>query len=202
MSREVRIVCVWLIATVITLATGCSHKPAYTEMDANRGTVKQNQNQANASQAASPNQTSQPSSTEPSASSPESSVSAPTPTTPPKRPSFLDEAKGGIKDLPSYPGAFRLNVQVGPIEGVNTMSLGLRTKDSMDKITAFYEQVIKANKWTVVDKVIDPELSEWTLKKGEQNSAKVQVKKDLTTGMNNIIVVRAEKSEEAQKSAK
>ena len=86
-----------------------------------------------------------------------------------------------------------MNVQFGPVEGVNTMALGLRTKDSMDKITAFYDQVIKANKWTIVDKLKDPELSEWNLKKGEENSAKVQVKKDLASGTMNIVIVRGEK---------
>jgi len=69
----------------------------------------------------------------------------------------------------------------------------------MEKITAFYEQVIKANKWTVVDKLIDPELSEWVLKKGEENSAKVQVKKDLKTSTMNIVIVRGEKLEEPAK---
>ena len=86
------------------------------------------------------------------------------------------------------------------MQGVNSMSLGLRTGDPMDKITAFYEKVIKDNKWTVTDKIIDPELSEWSLKKGESNSAKVQVKKDeQQTSIMNIIIVRAEKMEEPAK---
>ena len=202
MSREVRIVCVSLIVIIITLSTGCAHKPAYTEVNANRGAIKENQNQANSTQAASPTPSSQPPATEPATASSEASASAPAPATLAKRPTFFDEAKGGVKDLPSYPGAYRVNVQVGPIEGLNTMSLGLKSKDSMDKITTFYEQVIKSNKWTVVDKLIDPELSEWILKKGEENNAKVQVKKDLTTGLMNIVIVRTEKLEEPTKSAK
>lgn len=193
MSREVRIFGVCLLVTVMTLWTGCARKPAYSEIDANRGTVKENQNQPNASQAASPGASSQPSATEPEATSPASTPSTPASAPTTKRPSFLDDATGGIKDIPSYPGAFRVNMQVGPVEGVNTMALGLRSRDSMDKITAFYEQAIKANKWTVVDKLIDPELSEWNLKKGEENSAKVQVKKDLTSGAMNIVIVRGEK---------
>jgi hypothetical protein len=193
MSREVRIFGVCLFVMVMTLLTGCARKPAYNEIDANRGTVKENQNQPNASQAASTSPSSEPSATEPATSSPASSASTTTTPPPPKRPSFLDEATGGVKDLPSYPGAHRVNVQFGPVEGVNTMALGLRTKDSMDKITAFYDQVIKANKWTIVDKLKDPELSEWNLKKGEENSAKVQVKKDLASGTMNIVIVRGEK---------
>lgn len=193
MSREVRIFGVCLFVMVMTLLTGCARKPAYSDIDANRGTVKESQNQPNASQATSASPSSEPSATAPATSSPASTASTTTTPPPPKRPSFLDETTGGVKDLPSYPGAQRVNVQFGPVEGVNTMALGLRTKDSMDKITAFYEQVIKANKWTIVDKLKDPELSEWNLKKGEENSAKVQVKKDLASGTMNIVIVRGEK---------
>src|SRR5215831_11137310 len=103
MSREVRIVGVCLTVIAITLLTGCTHKPAYSEMDANRGNVK-NQNQANASPVASLNPSSQPSATNPSSQpSPNESANAiPAPTAstattaaPPKRPSFLDEVRGG-----------------------------------------------------------------------------------------------------------
>jgi hypothetical protein len=62
-----------------------------------------------------------------------------------------------------------------------------------------YERVIKDNKWTVIDKVIDPEFSEWSLKKGEGGSAKVQVKKDQQTSAMNILIVRGEKLEEPGK---
>jgi hypothetical protein len=196
----------YLLATAISVATGCAHKPAYSDLDANRGSVKQGQNQSNANQAAATTASDQPSATSPAqpAESPAagSSASATPTNTPIKRPTFIDDAKGGIRDLPSYPGAQRVSMQLGPFQGVNTMSLGLRTGDSMDKISAFYEQVIKANKWTVVDKLIDPEMSEWNLKKGEENSAKVQVKKDLKTNVMNIVIVRGEKMDEPTKSAK
>jgi hypothetical protein len=85
------------------------------------------------------------------------------------------------------------------MEGVNTMSLAFTTTDPMDKIAAFYEKVIKDNKWTVIDKIIDPEFSEWTLKKGKDNSAKVQVKKDQQTSALNIVMVRGEKLEAPSK---
>jgi len=202
MSRKVRFFGVCLLATVITFWTGCAHKPAYNDLDANSSAVKQNQNQANASQVASPASPSQSTATDPASPAPASPASAAPTVQAAKRPSFFDEATGGIKDMPSYPRSTRVNVQVGPVEGFNAMSLGLRTRESMDKITAFYEQVIKSNKWTVVDKLIDPELSEWNLKKSEENSAKVQVKKDVATSMMNIVIVRAEKLEDPTKSAK
>jgi hypothetical protein len=79
------------------------------------------------------------------------------------------------------------------------MTLVLQTADSMDLISAFYQKAIKDNQWTVVDKVIDPEMSEWTLKKGEENGAKIQVKKDPTTSKKDIVIVRGEKLEETIK---
>lgn len=191
-NKAARFVCVWLTAVVIGVLAGCVHKPAYSEMDANRTASTQNNNQpVNAEEpAATPN------SAEPAA--PPAPSAPPTPSI--KNPSFLDQASGEIKDLPSYPRAYRVSARIGPMQGVNSMSLGLRTGDPMDKITAFYEKVIKDNKWTVTDKIIDPELSEWSLKKGESNSAKVQVKKDeQQTSIMNIIIVRAEKMEEPAK---
>jgi len=188
-----------MITLIIAVATGCSHKPAYSDIDANRAAAKQEPNQSNANQAtASSAGASQPSAAEPPVPSPPPPAAPPAPPAH-KNPTFLDEAKGGVKDLPSYPGAQRMSVQIGPVEGVNTMAIGLRTRDSMDRIALFYDQVIKTNKWTVVDKIIDPELSEWNLKKGEENSGKVQVKKDVKTNIMNIVIVRGEKMEDSSK---
>jgi hypothetical protein len=192
MNKEARLLCLSLAAAVIAGLAGCAHKPVYSEMDANR--TSRNQNQNADGQATAPT----PAAAE--ALAPEAAQQAPAP--PPaafKSPSFLDQAKGGIKDLPAYPNAYRVNVRIGPMEGVNTMSLAFTTTDPMDKIAAFYEKVIKDNKWTVIDKIIDPEFSEWTLKKGKDNSAKVQVKKDQQTSALNIVMVRGEKLEAPSK---
>jgi len=189
---------------MIAFASGCAHKPAYSDLDANQAVKKQDQSQANANQPAPPGEASQGLPANNAAPSVEPAAAPAPPVAPPaprKSPTFLDAVKGDIRDLPSYPGAQRVSVQIGPIEGVNTMSIGLRTTDAMDKIGSFYEQVIKTNKWTVVDKIIDPDLSEWTLKKGEENRAKVQVKKDIKSNVMNIVVVRAEKLEDSSKQA-
>jgi hypothetical protein len=63
----------------------------------------------------------------------------------------------------------------------------------MDRIAAFYDRAIKDNQWKVNDRIIDPELSEWNLEKGKDNTGKVQVKRDTQTGRLNIIIVRGEK---------
>lgn len=192
MNKEARLVCLSLAAALIAGLAGCARKPAYSEMDANR--TSRNQNQSPEGQATA--------STPPAAEPPATEAAQQSPAPPPaafKSPSFLDQASGGIRDLPAYPNAQRISVQLGPMEGVNTMALGFTTTDPMNKIAAFYEKVIKDNKWTVIDKIIDPEFSEWTLKKGEDNSAKVQVKKDERTGALNIVMVRGEKLEAPSK---
>ena len=194
MNKEARLLCLALTVLVIAPLAACSHKPSYSEMDANRTARNQNQNQNSESQ---PTASTPPPSVEPPPATQPAPVPPPAPAV--KRPSFMDQAKGDIRDLPSYPRAYRVNIQVGPIQGVNTMLLTLKTTDPMDKITAFYERVIKNNKWIMIDKIIDPEFSEWSLKKGEDSSAKVEVKKDQQTRAMNIMIVRGEKLEEPGK---
>lgn len=192
MNKEARLLCLLLTAAVIAGLAGCAHKPAYSEMDANRSSRNQNQNAGAQATASTPA----------AAEPPAPEAAQPAPASPPaafKSPSFLDQASGGIRDLPAYPNANRISVQLGPMQGLNTMSLGFTTTDSMDKIAAFYEKVIKDNKWTVIDKLIDPEFSEWSLKKGEDHNAKVQVKKDQQTSALNIVMVRTEKLEAPSK---
>ena len=193
MNKEVRLLGLLIVTVVFAVWTGgCRQKPAYSEMDTKQGSNNQNQNQ-NQNQSAE---------SQPAASIPTPPPSAPAdaaqPAPPPagatiNSPTFLDPSTGGIKDLPSYPGAYRVSVQIGPIQGFNTMSLGYTSGEPMAKISAFYERVIKDNKWTVMDKLVDPEFSEWNLKKGEDNTAKVQVKKDPQTNAFTIVMVRAEK---------
>jgi hypothetical protein len=199
MKKEARLLCSSLAVLVIAALAACSHKPSYSEMDANRASGNQNQSQK---QNQNQNSEGQANASTPSAVEP-APATQPAPSPPPapavKRPSFMDQAKGDIRDLPAYPRAYRVNMQVGPVQGVNTMLLTLKTTDPMDKITAFYERVIKDNNWTVIDKIIDPEFSEWSLKKGEDSSAKVQVKKDQQTRALNIMIVRGEKLEEPGK---
>lgn len=190
MKNEVRFLCLSLLAAVVAGLGGCTHKPAYSEMDANKASRNQNQNQ---------NQNAESRSAPPapaSGAAPEPTAPAPPPSALPlKSPLFFDQATGGIRDLPVYPNASRVSVQIGPVQDMNTMSIVLNTTDSMDKVAAFFERAIKDNKWTVLGKMVDQELSEWRLKKGEDNNAKVQVKKDETTKALNIIMVRAEKLE-------
>lgn len=186
MSRTVRLLVFSFAFTSIVTCVGCSHKPAYSDLDANRNSRIQNQN-------AETQASSQPPA---GAEAPPASASQANPaqTDAVKPPSFMT-ATGAIKDLPSYPRAARVNVQIGPVQQATVMTLLLHTRDSMEKVQAFYTQAIKENNWTVTDKLLDPELSQWTLNKDERNNAKVEVKKDLKTGSLDIAIVRAEKFE-------
>ncbi len=186
MSTSVRLLVFCFALAFVVACVGCSHKPAYSDIDANRTSKNQNQNsEAQAS--------SQPPA---GAEAPPASASqaSPAQSETVKPPSFMT-ATGVIKDLPSYPRAVRVNVQFGPVQQATVMTLVFHTRDSMEKVQAFYTQAIKENKWTVTDKLLDPELSQWTLNKDERNNAKVEVKKDLKTGSLEIALVRAEKFE-------
>ena len=91
-----------------------------------------------------------------------------------------------------------MNVQIAPVQGFNTAVFMFSTPDPMDKVAPFFEKAIKDNHWTVVDKVNDPEYSEWTLEKGKDNSAKVRVSKD-QNGKMSILFIRGEKIPEPAK---
>src|SRR6476619_4647364 len=123
MNKEARLPGLVLTVAVIAGFAGCGHKPAYSDIDANRASTNQNQNahaegQANATA---------PVSTDPVAS-PEARQPSPEPTRPAfKSPTFVDQATGGIKDLPSYPKSRRISVQIGPVQGLNTMAVGFTT---------------------------------------------------------------------------
>ncbi|MFL6215079.1 MAG: hypothetical protein ACJ74J_14440 [Blastocatellia bacterium] len=94
-----------------------------------------------------------------------------------RMPAFMDAAKGSPKDLPNYPGAAIVSIQYGPREDTDTFSVAMQTGDSMDKIAAFYDKVVKSNGWDVTQRQIDPEYSEWRMKKGVNDEAQVTVRK-------------------------
>lgn len=194
MDNKLRQICLFLAAAAMVATVACKHKPAYSDIDANRRATSQNQNSEGQSTATPPG-TDSPAPPAPAAPQP---PAAPARTSSFKTPSFMDPVKGEINDLPNYPGASRANVRIGPVQEANVATLMLQTGDAMNQITAFYEKVIKNNRWTVIEKTIDPEISKWTLMKGADNSAKIEVKKD-QAGRMTILLVRGEKLEEPGK---
>ncbi|MFP5261761.1 MAG: hypothetical protein ACLGJB_07625 [Blastocatellia bacterium] len=170
--------------------TACGNRPAYSNINTSREVREANQNngrpagesagraadQTNTSAQPAEAQTQQP-------GQPQSQQFKP--------PKFM--ANGEAKDLPNYPQATMKSIQFGPVQGTDTMSLVLETRDSMDKIAAFYDKAIKSNGWTVDSKTFDPEFAEWNLRKPFDNEGKVQVKRDPRTRAMNIVIARTEK---------
>jgi len=186
MKSELRVIAL-LITAPILMSAACRNKPAYSEIDANKTAKVENSNSGEQASVTPPPQ-------------PTPSPVAPQPQTRQfKPPTFLDPTDGSIKDLPSYPGARKTNQIIGPAEGTNAVTTVYTSADSMDKIAAFFERVIKSNKWVVSNKLIDPDVSEWVLKKGEDDNAKVSVNKDSKTGHMTIFMVRSEKLEQPPK---
>jgi hypothetical protein len=194
MIKGVRLFWFFLAMAVIVTSNGCRHKPAYSDIDANKSSSTYNQNSADKA-----GTTAAPAAAELPPTAPSQPAGSPPAAQSFKAPAFMDQATGAIKDLPNYPRSTKAGVQIGPNKGLNVMTLVLQTNDSMDLIAAFYQKVIKDNQWTVVDKLIDPDMSEWILKKGEENSARIQVRKDQATSRKNISIVRGEKLEETSK---
>ncbi|HVG17773.1 MAG TPA: hypothetical protein VNI02_01880 [Blastocatellia bacterium] len=184
-----RFLCAILICSFGVGFISCGNKPAYSNINTSREVREANQNggqPATGPTGAVADQTN--TSTQPT----EAQSQQPTP--PPqqfKPPKFM--ANGEAKDLPNYPQAVMKSIQFGPIQGTDTLSLVLETRDPMDKIAAFYDKVIKSNGWTVDSKTFDPEFAEWNLRKPFDNEGKVQVKRDPRTNAMNIVIARTEK---------
>lgn len=108
-------------------------------------------------------------------------------------PSFLVPGKSEIKDLPKYKKASIINVQIGPVNGVNSAMLIFESRDSVENISKFYEQSFKSNGWELVGNIKDPDNFEYTLMKGAIDEASVRIKKDPQSGSTFIMLSRIEK---------
>jgi hypothetical protein len=169
--------CAALVCVFSLCLVSCGNKAAYRNINTSREAADANRNSAQAAAAVT-----------------DQSNSSAQPATPPqpfKPPKFM--VNGQAKDLPNYPQAITKTIQYGPVEGSDTFSLVLETRDSMEKIAAFYDKAIKSNGWFVDSRTVDSEFAEWNLKKAFDNEGKVQVRKDPRTSAMNIVIVRTEK---------
>jgi hypothetical protein len=173
------------ILTLTILSCG-GRGPAYRNINTSREVKEANNNSADQTTAEAGK--SEPGALPPAAQTDQPAAPASQPFKPPK---FM--ANGQAKDLPNYPQAITKSIQFGPVQGTDTLSLVLETRDSMDKIAAFYDKAIKSNGWTVDSRVVDSEFAEWNLKKTFDNEGKIQVKKDPRTNAMNIVIARTEK---------
>jgi hypothetical protein len=161
---------VLVVAAAVTFTACGPHGPAYKDINTNQPAPPASSGAEGTPTALPPNSNAAPATG--------AQATAPAPPQTIKAPAFMDMTKGYPKDLPNYPQASVLNVQYGPIETHYTFSVSLQTHDAMDKISAFYDKSVKGNGWTVASRTVDPEYSEWVLKKADDNEAKVTVRKD------------------------
>jgi predicted small lipoprotein YifL len=174
---------VFLVVAVFMAACG-SRGPAYKDINTNQQAPPTNPSAEGPAGQGLPNNMNAAAATGGSAAPPPRTF---------RMPAFMDTAKGYPKDLPNYPQATIVNFQYGPVESTDTFSAALQTHDAMDKISAFYDKTIKGNGWTVASRVVDPEYSEWILKKASDDEAKVTVRKDKQTARFYIVVARTSK---------
>ena len=175
-----------LVAAVGLSVTACGpRKPAYSDINTNQ-----------------PARPEAPATASEPAQNPAGGAAAPAQTPPAqptvfRMPAFMDASKGDPKDLPNYPQAATVNLQYGPNGDIDTYSVSLRTGDAMEKITGFYDQMLKSNGWTVASRLVDPEYAEWVLKKSDSDEAKVTVQKEKQG--NTFIIVTARTGKPPQK---
>lgn len=183
-----------VLVLLLMIGAGCRKKPAYSDIEA-KVTYEEKPAVGEGSDAGTTVDSSSPATTQSlSPLPPPTNAGSNT-----KVPTFVDTAKGAVKDLPNYPNARTRNVSYGPLQGQDTMSLILETHDPIEKVAAFYDKTVKDNKWTVVDRTVDPDLCEWLLKKGTSDNAKVQLKKDPSRpGMLFVVIARVQTPDQTQ----
>jgi hypothetical protein len=95
-------------------------------------------------------------------------------------PEFMNGARAEPRDLPGYPRARKGQVRFGPYQDKQIFAATLTTRDSMDRVAAFYDDVLKSNGWKVSSRIVDPEYSEWIFRKDNdaEDEGKVVVQKE------------------------
>jgi len=177
---------IWLVLAVACwLLPGCRSSPSYSDIKVDKSGALVNSNTARPEtqppiESQPQNETqplidpaSSPGSLPDPLATPEASA---TPTSAP--PSFVDPKTGQIKSLPLFPGAKVRGLRYGPINGLNQVTLQAVTRAPMDKVTAFYDQVVKQNGWTVDDNSRGADTYTWMLSKGQNDRAAIRIDRD------------------------
>jgi hypothetical protein len=166
--------------------TGCGPKPSYSGIQVEKNGGMANQKVARGTG-------------EGSVAVPGQSPALPQPEVGFSPPPFLDGKTGRIKDLPIYPGAKLINSQYGPVNGYNTVMLRAQTNAPFDKVTGFYDQILKTNGWSVDNSNRGEGVSAWELIKGDTDRGGVQVSEDPRNKKVYVMVVRYNMSQPAAK---
>jgi len=109
---------------------------------------------------------------------PDSSQASGDPAVAAATPAYFDPKTGQIRNLPLFPGAKVRKVQYGPINGTPQVTLAALSAAPFDKITAFYDKVVKDNGWTIDDSGRGENSCTWQLSRGRTDRAAIRVDKE------------------------
>jgi hypothetical protein len=178
----------WLALSLFGLLPACRHTPSYNDIKLEKDGSLANAN-ASRSDSGSANGESNPQGATP-ASPLEAAPNAPLVPVPDSSPApgasaaagptpaYFDPKTGQIKNLPLYPGAKVRRVQYGPINGTPQVSLAALSTAPFEKVTAFYDKVVKDNGWTVDDSGRGENSYSWQLSRGQTDRAAIRVDKE------------------------
>ncbi|HKV40495.1 MAG TPA: hypothetical protein VJX67_14875 [Blastocatellia bacterium] len=154
--------------------TGCGPRPSYSDIQVDKNGGLANQPAASPEGVGVPRQ---------SPGLPQTGAGIPPP-------AFLDDRTGQIKDLPLYPRSKLINSQYGPVNGYNTMMLRAETGDPFEKVTGYYDQILKSNGWRIDNNNRGEGSFSWELLKGASDHGGVQVTQDPRNKHVYVMVVR------------
>jgi hypothetical protein len=93
-------------------------------------------------------------------------------------PSYFDPKTGQIRNLPLFPGAKVRKIQYGPINGTPQVTLQAMTRAPFEKVTAYYDKVVKDNGWAIDDSGPGENSYSWQLSRGQTDRAAIRVDKE------------------------
>src|SRR5262245_2330182 len=181
------IVLVELVGVLICgIFTGCSHSPSYSDIKVEKGGSLANANTARPQTVPSAGQAdpvapvagSSPAAAASSLPLPDFSPSTGPSASPTATPAFFDQKTGQIRNLPLYPRSKVMGVQYGPINGTSQALMQAICTAPFEKVTAFYEAVIKDNGWIVEDNSRGANSYIWQLSRGQTDRGAIRVDKD------------------------
>ncbi len=190
-----------LVAAAVSLPA-CGKKPAYDNIQLNQNSAPQptdaaasNTSETQPDAPAQPEANPQPDQTAPVPGQPPAGQPQPAPAQQGERklPDFVNPNTGQIKDLPDYPNAVRVNVQVGPASSGKMASVVMQANTTIEEVDKFYGKAIKSNGWSVNRESRQPDSIRIELKKGELQEGLIQIMKSPQTSNITISLTRLEK---------
>src|SRR5436853_1103817 len=114
-------------------------------------------------------------------------------------PDFFDSGKGRVKDLPYYPRAVTTNIQIAPVSNTTMLLQVMKTRDSFETVTAFFDQALKTGGWKISSRNKGERLWSWELARDKGKKGAIQVEGQKEQGIVFIVLRRARSATELDK---